>query len=66
MFGDHEDPPVTKTQLSWPLIITIMIAVISKVPYLTDKGERPALYKINKNVIHSVHVYIKASNIVMI
>ena len=32
------------------LIITIIITVISIAPYLTDKGEHTALYKINNNV----------------
>ena len=30
--------------------IVIIIAVISIVPYLTDKGEHTTLYKINNNV----------------
>ena len=34
----------------------VITAVISMAPYLTDKGEHTALYKINKNV------YIKTSN----
>ena len=38
----------------------MIITVISVAPYLTDKTERTALYKINKNV------YIKTSKIVII
>jgi len=32
------------------VIIIIIIAVISIAPYLADKGEQTALYKINNNV----------------
>ena len=32
------------------IIIIIIIAVISIAPYLADKGEQTALYKINNNV----------------
>ena len=31
-------------------VIIIIIAVISIAPYLADKGEQTALYKINNNV----------------
>ena len=37
------------TLLSIPVIMVI-IAVISIAPYLTDKGEHTALYKISNNV----------------
>ena len=42
------------------IIIMIIIAVIFIALYLTDKGERAVLYKINKNV------YIKASKMIII
>ena len=32
------------------VIIIAIIAVITKAPYLTDKGEHTVLYKFNKNV----------------
>ena len=32
------------------IIIIIIIAVISIAPYLTDKGEHTAIFKINDNV----------------
>ena len=41
-------------------LITIITAVFSISLYLADKGERTALYKINKNV------YIKTSKIIII
>ena len=41
-------------------MIIITISVISKAPYLTDKGEHTALYKISKNV------YIKILKIIIV
>ena len=41
-----------------PFLIIIIIVVISIAPYLTDKDEHAALYKIRNNV------YIKISKII--
>ncbi|MCB4755380.1 MAG: hypothetical protein LGB52_07345, partial [Sulfurovum sp.] len=42
----HDTDAITVTYI----LIIIIIAVISVGPYLTDKGEHTALYKLNKNV----------------
>ena len=44
------------------LSLLLLIAVISIAPYLTDKGERTALYKINNDV----YIKFRTSKIIII
>ena len=62
IFGPTKTPVTVTVQSVTAVerLITIITAVFSISLYLADKGERTALYKINKNV------YIKTSKIIII